>query len=286
MHLSFTIRSTRGGQQHITLPEDAIVQFVTIDGSEQPVKKGNTITIPLNPTSQQVEIEWRSGQGISTLFSVPKIDIGSESVNADIKINIGNRWIWWVKGPQMGPAILFYSEMLIILLVSIILGRSQLTPLRSYHWLILGFGLCQSGFIPCLIIVAWFIALRIRKDKAALLPEIWFNAAQIALLLLSVVAIGALLFALQNGLLGRPEMLIAGNSSSSFMLRWYQARVTDTILPQPQVLSIPLMTYRITMLAWALWMAFYLLRWVKWGWGCFTDGQIWLKSERNKDKSS
>ncbi len=72
-------------------------------------------------------------------------------------------------------------------------------------------------------------------------------------------------------------MLIAGNNSSSSVLHWYQARITDTTLPQPLVVSIPLMAYRITMLAWALWMAFYLLRWLKWGWECFTSGQIWLK---------
>ncbi|PIE60519.1 MAG: hypothetical protein CSA31_01715, partial [Desulfobulbus propionicus] len=277
MRLSFSIRSTRGDQQNIILPEDAIVQYVRVNGIEQPVKKDRTVVIPLSPTSQQVEIEWRTRQGITPVFTVPKIDIGSESVNADIEINIGNRWVWFVKGPQLGPAILFYSEMLIILVAAILLGRSQLTPLRSLHWLLLGFGLCQSGLIPCLIIVAWFLALKIRKEKGHLLSRFWFDVSQIALVLLSLVAAGALVFALENGLLGHPDMLISGNNSSSSLLHWYQARITDTILPQPMVISIPIMAYRITMLAWALWMAFYLLRWVKWGWGCFTNGQIWQK---------
>ncbi len=277
MRLSFTIRSTRGDQQNITLPEDAVVQYVRVSGREQPVKKDRTVVIPLSPTSQQVEIEWRTTQGITTLFTVPKIDIGNESVNADVEIHIGNRWVWFVKGPQMGPAILFYSEILIILLVAILLGRSKLTPLRSYHWLLLGFGLCQSGLIPCLIIVAWFLALKIRKEKGHLLSKRWFDAGQIALVLLSLVAAGALVFALQNGLLGHPDMLISGNSSSSSLLRWYQARITSNTLPQPTVVSIPIMAYRITMLAWALWMALYLLRWLKWGWGCFSSEQIWQK---------
>ncbi len=277
MRLSFSIRSTRGDQQNITLPEDAIVQYVRVNGIEQPVKKDRTVVIPLSPTRQQVEIEWRTRQGITPVFTVPKIDIGSESVNTDIEINIGNRWIWFVKGPQQGPAILFYSEMLIILVAAILLGRSQLTPLRSLHWLLLGFGLCQSGLVPCLIIVAWFLALKIRKEKGHLVSGFWFDISQIVLVLLSLVAAGALVFALQNGLLGHPDMLISGNNSSSSLLRWYQARITDTILPQPMVISIPIMAYRITMLAWALWMAFYLLRWVKWGWGCFVSGQIWQK---------
>jgi hypothetical protein len=33
------------------------------------------------------------------------------------------------------------------------------------------------------------------------------------------------------------------------------------------------------MLAWALWLAFYLLQWLRWGWGCFARGGIWRKIE-------
>ena len=287
MQLAFTIRSTRGDQQSITLPENAVIQSVRINGREQPTKKDNTVVIPLNPVSQQVEIEWRTPQAISAMFAVPEIDLGSESVNAEIEIQVGNRWVWFVRGPQMGPAILFYSELLIILLVALALGRSGLTPLKSYHWLILGFGLCQSGLIPCLIIAAWFIALKIRQEKGSILPGGWFNFAQAMLVLLTIVAIGALGYAVRNGLLGHPDMLISGNDSSSYLLRWYLDRVTSTLLPQPMVVSIPMIAYRITMLTWALWMSFYLIRWVKWGWNCFTREHIWQKTDiklrRKKD---
>ncbi len=281
MQLDFNIRSTRGDQQKITLPEDAVVQSIRVNGRQQPVKKDNSIIIPLNPANHHVEIEWRTSQGISSLFTGPEIDLGSESVNSDIEIKIGNRWVWYVSGPQMGPAILFYSELLIILLVSILLGRSKLTPLKSYHWMILGFGLCQSGLIPCLIIVFWFIALRIRREKGGLLSEGWFNFTQFLLIILTIATVGALAFAVRNGLLGHPDMLISGNDSSSYLLRWYQDRITDTVLPQPMVVSIPIMAYRITMLTWALWMAFHLLHWTKWGWECFSKGNIWHKTEIN-----
>ena len=279
MRLTFTIRSTRGDQQSVTLPEDAIVQSVHIDGREQPVKKGNMVVIPLSPASQNVEIEWRTSQGIATLFRVPQIDLGSPSVNAELEIQIGNRWVWFVRGPQLGPAILFYSELLIILLVAIALGRSQLTPLRGYHWLILGLGLCQSGLIPCLIIVAWFIALKVRREKGGLLSGGWFNFVQILLVALTLATVGALAYAVQRGLLGHPDMLISGNDSSSYLLRWYQDRLTQTVLPRPMVISIPMMAYRIAMLSWALWLAFHLIRWVKWGWSCFTSGHLWQKTE-------
>ena len=38
---------------------------------------------------------------------------------------------------------------------------------------------------------------------------------------------------------------------------------------------MPLLVYRAAMLAWALWLALALLRWLRWGWGCFTAGGGW-----------
>ena len=289
MHLDFTIRSTRGDQQQVVLPKGSIVQSVSINGRKQPVKKDNIVVVPLTPATQQIAIDWRTPSGISALYQVPQIDLGSDSVNANIEIQIGKRWVWFVKGPKMGPAILFYSELLIILLASILLGRSKMTPLKSYHWLILGFGLCQSGLVPCLIIVGWFIALKMRLEKGKELQDAWFNLVQIMLVTLTLCTIGALIFAVRNGLLGHPDMLIAGNHSGSFLLKWYQDRVTGGLLPQPMVLSIPMMAYRITMLIWALWLAFHLLQWVKWGWSCFTNDRSWTPirvPRRKKDSKS
>jgi len=33
--------------------------------------------------------------------------------------------------------------------------------------------------------------------------------------------------------------------------------------------------YRVAMLAWALWLALALLRWLRWGWTCFSEGGLW-----------
>jgi hypothetical protein len=34
------------------------------------------------------------------------------------------------------------------------------------------------------------------------------------------------------------------------------------------------------MLAWALWLAFAVLRWLKWGWGCYTTHGLWRKTTK------
>jgi hypothetical protein len=83
-----------------------------------------------------------------------------------------------------------------------------------------------------------------------------------------------LLGAVQNGLLGHPEMQIQGNDSSAYALNWYQDRVSGT-LPQVTVYSVPLWVYRLLMMAWALWLAFSVLSWIRWGWHAFADGGLW-----------
>ena len=42
-----------------------------------------------------------------------------------------------------------------------------------------------------------------------------------------------------------------------------------------RVVSLPLFVYRLAMLAWALWLALAVLRWLKWGWECLNDGGLW-----------
>jgi hypothetical protein len=36
------------------------------------------------------------------------------------------------------------------------------------------------------------------------------------------------------------------------------------------------------MLVWALWLALSMVRWLHWGWKCFSGGGFWKKSQRIK----
>ena len=114
-----------------------------------------------------------------------------------------------------------------------------------------------------------------------------FDLAQIGLVAWTAVALGLLVWALQQGLLGLPEMQIAGNGSSRDLLRWYQDR-SGAVLPRPVFWSAPLWAYRVLMLVWALWLAASLLKWLRWGWSCFSQGGLWrpLHVARKATKAS
>ncbi len=134
--------------------------------------------------------------------------------------------------------------------------------------------------IPAAFIVSmWLICLHLRqrfKDRLGQAPAYAFNLVQAALVILTAVAIGALIFAVQQGLLGHPDMQISGNGSYSGHLAWYQDRAEA--VPQAWFVSLPLWAYRCAMLLWALWLSFSLIKWLAWGWQAFSTEGAWKKT--------
>lgn len=276
--LEMTVRSSRGAQHALTLPDGAELLSVSIDGTAQPVRQeGRAVVLPINPGPQQVALRWRQADGIAARFVAPAVDLGAPSVNAHLRVGMPpSRWILFAGGPRLGPAVLFWSLLPVLLLVSFGLGRVRATPLRWHHWLLLGIGLTQVPVGAAVVVAGWLLALGWRRERGAGLDATSFNLVQMLLVGWTVVAIGILFFAIQQGLLGEPEMQIAGNGSSAATLRWYQDR-SAAVLPQPWVISVPLLVYRLLMLGWALWIAAALLRWLRWGWESFGSGGYWRK---------
>jgi hypothetical protein len=153
--------------------------------------------------------------------------------------------------------------------------------LKTRHWLLLSLGLTQVSPVMAILIVGWLLALGLRGNYAP--PDKWlsFNFAQVLLAIWTLVALIGLYLAVERGLLGIPKMQIAGNGSTSFILHWTQDRI-DEFLPRPSVIALPQWVFHLLMLFWSLWLAFYLLKWLKWGWGCYVSGGIWKKWVRRK----
>jgi hypothetical protein len=209
-------------------------------------------------------------------------------VNAQISLvpSLG-RWILALGGTGMGPSVLFWSMLIALVGLAFGLSRLSITPLRFHHWLLLGVGLTQVPIPAAAIVVIWLLALGSRGERGTTVPGRWFNLMQLILVGLSVAALVVLIFSIQRGLLGSPEMQIAGNGSTARLLRWYQDR-TAGIPAQAWLFSVPVLVYRLAMLAWALWLAQALLRWLRWGWECFTAGELWrpLRKENRQAQTS
>lgn len=285
--LTLSLRSSLGGTHDLTLPANAKLQTVTIDGAAQPIQlDGRRLTIPVTPGPHTVQVVWRDGHGIATFYHVPAIDLGTTGVNADIQVQMpGTRWLLLLSGPRVGPAILFWSYLGVLILVAFGLGRVTLTPLQTAQWFLLGIGLSQASVWASLVVVGWLLALGYRARHHDDAP-LWFNTRQVLLGWWTLIALGLLFMTIQQGLLGSPDMQIAGNGSSNTLLHWFQDRTHGHVLPRPWILSIPRIFYSLAMLGWALWLAASLIHWLRWAWDSFTAGGAWRGTARTPQKTS
>ncbi|MFV2061700.1 MAG: hypothetical protein ACC653_13530 [Gammaproteobacteria bacterium] len=281
--LKLSIRSSQGGQHTIVIPNNSKLQSVSINNVKKPIRQNaRNVSIPIIPGKQIVNIDWRTDKNFKTLLQSPDVNIGIENVNSTTKIHLGgDRWVLFVGGPRLGPAVLFWGEIILLFFIALGLGKIKSMPLKNYHWFLLGVGLSQIPFAMSIFIIGWLFALLARKNFLNSAKPILFNLGQISLGLLTVFALGFLFFAIQQGLLGSPEMQVVGNQSSAYNLNWYQDRSPE-ILPTAWVISVPLIAYRLLMLAWALWIAFSLINWLRWGWSCFASGCLWKNMSKPK----
>jgi hypothetical protein len=278
--LTLDVRSSRGAEHTFTLPKDAELESLSINSAQQPIRQdGRRVTVPLVPGAQKIVLAWRETPGIKAFFTTPEVDVGAPSVNATTTIQVpGGLWVLWVGGPRVGPAVLFWGLLIVLLAVSLALGQSPWTPMKGWHWFLLAIGLSQVSVLAGAVFVGWLFALGWRaRQLGDGLPAAIFNLRQALIAAWTLVALVILGVSLYQGLLGAPEMQLAGNGSSADSLRWFTDRSGDT-LPEARMLSVPLMVYRGAMLAWALWIALALLGWLRWGWGAFSAGGAWKRS--------
>jgi hypothetical protein len=194
------------------------------------------------------------------------------------------RWTLLTGGPRLGPSVLFWPLLIVLLGIAFALARISeggFTPLRLPHWIGLGLGLTQVPVAAAAAVAAWLLALGWRARSGTRVRGRWFDLVQLGLAVLTLAALSILFFAIGRGLLGTPSMQIAGNGSSAELLRWYQDR-SGARLPQPWLASVPLSVYRAAMFAWALWLARALVGWLRWAWTCFAAGELWRPLRRTR----
>ena len=235
----------------------------------------------MHPGEQTVAIGWKRNGNLGISATTDEVRLPVESANIQTVITVpDDRWVLWAYGPQRGPAVRFWGILLCSLLAAAALGRLAKSPLRTIEWMLLVIGLTQIPLPAALTVVGWLFFLAWRgSDDFQQLGRWRYNLLQLLLILVTIVALGILLSAVGEGLLGHPEMFVVGNGSSHTDLRWFQAR-SESLLPQTGCLSISIWWYRFFMLVWALWLAGALIRWLRRGWQSFSSGGIFRRKPK------
>jgi hypothetical protein len=283
---TLTVRASRGLQHTVSLPEGAELESLSINGAVLPIRQeGRKVTVPVVPGTQTIRLAWRQPLALGTYFRTPQIDLGAPCVNLTTAINgAGSRWVLFLGGPRVGPVVLFWSLLIVLLVTAAVLGRITWTPLKTWHWMLLAIGLSQVPIVAAAVVVGWLVALGWRKAKPELRGGAFaFDVRQIGLVVWTVVAFVILIGSVHQGLLGAPEMQIQGNGATTDHLAWYQDR-TGSSPPSSWMISVPILVYRAVMLLWALWVALAMLTWLRWGWSAFTTEGAWRALPRPKPR--
>jgi hypothetical protein len=282
--LMLLARSTRGGEHAIALPAGTELLGATRD--EEPLSlavKDGKLSLPLLPGKHQYTLRLREPRGIGMHAGTPAFGLGAPSANIGLNLRLPeDRWVLWTWGPRVGPAVLYWSQLIVLLVAAWLLARYAPTPLRFYQWLLLGLGFSAFAWSAYAFVVIWLILLGLRgrhEEKVTGLGDARFNLVQALLAAVTVLALATLVSAVPKGLLGLPDMHVAGNGSTAWNLNWFADQAKD-VLPQAGVFTVSLWFYKIAMLAWALWLANALIGWLRWGFDAWTKGGYWKKRER------
>jgi hypothetical protein len=280
--LDLRARSTRGGEHAIDLPSGA--ELLEAQRDNQPINlavRDGKLSLPLLPGTHDYALRVREPHGMAARMHTPTFALHAPVANISLALQLPqDRWVLWTWGPTTGPAVLYWSQLIVLLLAAWLLARYAPTPLRFQHWLLLGLGFSAFAWSAYALVVLWLIllGLRARGAPAERLTATKFNLLQFGLAALTLLALTVLISAVPKGLLGLPDMHVAGNDSSAWSLRWF-ADQSANALPGGGVLSVSLWVYKLAMLAWALWLANALIGWLRWGFDAWTRGGYWRKRE-------
>jgi hypothetical protein len=276
-----TIRASQGGEHSITLPAGAELLGVTRNGEPLNLRvQDGKLSLPIVPGAQTFEVRFREDVAIGVVARTPKIALGLPIANIRLVLGLpADRWLLLTGGPAAGPAVLYWSELAVLLILAFALARTRSTPLKTWQWILLGLGFSTYSWLALLLVAAWLFALDWRGRSTPPVSAAVFNLIQCGLVVLSVVAVVNLFGSIEQGLLGSPDMHVVGNGSNAQALNWFADRATD-VLPDAYAISLPLWVYKLAMLAWALWLANALVGWLRHGFAAWTRGGYWRRVQK------
>ncbi|MDR2014372.1 MAG: hypothetical protein LBP99_01935 [Azoarcus sp.] len=279
--LEFSLRASQGGEHLITLPPELEVLEVRRNGTPLNLQPSeNRLSLPVSPGEQTYMFRLRGQGDIGFLTSSPEIDLGLPAANIDLRTALGEqRWILAAKGPAVGPAVLYWGELLAALLLAFLLARSGVSSLKRWQWFLLVLGFSTFSWLTLFILTLWLIVIdwRVRCGSCADWSAHRFNAMQAGIVILTIAMLNGLIRSVPEGLLGMPDMVIRGYDTYGGKLAWFVDR-SDPLLPVVTVFSLPIWFYRVLMLAWTLWLANILIRWLRQGLSAWIKNGYWKKT--------
>ncbi len=275
--MTVQLRSSLGERFGFAVPRQVQVRTLTLNGQTMPYQEANAaVDVPLKVGHNRLELTWSETVDPGDFRWRSSAFAFNQAVN-NLTYEVepaGDRWLLYTSGPTLGPAVLYWGMLPVLVLLALFLGWHKGNSLNVFSWFMLGVGLSLTYLWGMLAAIVVFYVLEHRKNTPPRGGKWKFRFTQTGLLLLSIICFATVLAGIPAGLLGEPEMHVQGNNSSAHLLKWYLDWSAGDV-PQVQVGSVSLWAYRALMLLWSLWLALAFVRWLVWAWGALCQGGFW-----------
>lgn len=276
-----TYRATQGGRFAVNLDPAAVVKQVTFDGVDSNlVNENGVVAVSYLPGNHTVVIEWHVNHELGMHHQTPSINLNNPYSNLNQTVHLPrDRWLLWGGSAGVGPAFLYWGELLVFVVLAFFLARLKYSPLRAWQWLVLGSAFGTFSWVAFTWVAVWLFFVGWKQQFAGFASQAKRILLQWFSLLFTLSALLVLLGAVAYGLLSYPDMGIAGSGASASKLSWY-LDAGNQQLPTITVLSLHLWWYKLLILLWSIWISFALLSWLKGLLQSLRQGDWWPKFKK------
>lgn len=262
--LDFSLRATEQTNFKIGFESGIVPEGVFLNNQQISVEQNeNSATIILAPGNHSISFKYNKDTLMEFDTKIPSITLNNPANNITVTANPSyDRWILWTGGSSWGPCVVFWSKMIIICALCILLARYNLIKSSIFAATFLGIGLSSVSIIVMIIPLAWILLINNWDNLKSHLINQPRAIKLIVLIALPLISCAVFFHIVETGLLLEPPMLITGNGSSAHFLRWFFDHSTNN-LEQPYIISLPIYAWRVFSLIWSTWLVIVILSWLK-----------------------
>lgn len=282
---TFVARSTIAAPMEFSVPDSwKMVESFNNGQAAAVSRKNGKYVLDLLPGKNTAMMKFKQERSQSWWIGSPAVSIAAPVANLKWTVAVpSNQWVIFTMGPLMGPAVLIWGALAAMAVLSWVLARSfkaDFAP-NFLGWLAILLPISALSPWSALVVVVFVIALCAKKSHGFLITNRRWNMTQLSLMTLGVLSAVILLSGVYQGLLGAPDMMVAGNGSSAARLIWYQDKAAMDggafLGLSAGALLAPMWLWRALMLVWALWIASAVARSLPSMWTTLNAGGLWRK---------
>jgi len=276
--LNMRLETTKPQDYNFTLPENAKLQTIKINGRSIPLSQnGREVILALPYGKHKIDAIWHE-DGDAMFMRTPDLNLNLPSTNLKVRLHTPPHRFTLLAFGDWGPAVLLWSILFAYAALSYVLSKIKFVPLKSWQWFLLAIGFSQVHPLALIIPFGCLIILGLKKQYANKLGYVSFDILQIVLVIMIFSALTGTLEAIRVGLLGGAETYVTGGESGKHLLQWYTDR-TSGEMPSFFVMMPPSWLYQwVIMLFWAGWTAYLFVDKIAlWTWHCFSAHGYWKK---------